>query len=1001
LKTSAPRNLVGGVLLVGVWLGTTAHLHAADSHVPAGTSETRDRGASLVGTLDEAFPALGPQLRLSSSFEKTTWSQGEDRIRSLRPRRAASPGAARTDAPVDVVFPVRASDPVVAEGDGIRVVLRPRGAASTPARILDGKLAYLDVYEETDSIHIIEERSTEEYLYLRSAKAPVRFAYDLVEARGVSRIEVEHGQVSFLDDDDEGLVILAPFVVDAAGRHSATAARWELEDETGPGARRLVLRLDPVGLDYPLVVDPTWIRTRDLLPARQDGVGILLHNNKVLVMGGSPQAALYDVATGTWSPTGPGWPGRSYYAAVMLRDGRVLATGGSDPNPFADCHLYDPDSNTWTPADNMNEARAGHTATLLGDGTVLVAGGEGTLLTTEIYDPAGDTWTYTGNLNNGKARHTATKLLDGRVVVAGGVTGVSLVTDITEIYSAGTWTEVNPMGTLRSRHSATLLRDGTILVAGGGPFLDTAEIYDPAGNLWTPTANLSFAREEHSATMLPSGNVLVAGGDSFGELITAEIYDPAGPSWVTVPVPDMNFARRRHAATMLPDGRVLVVGGFGPGALVTAELLDVDVPVFVDHNAMASVRSEFTMTPLADGRVLAAGGANALPSPREAEIYNPGTGAWVPAGTPMNQPRWRHSATRMFGGRVLMAGSAASIAAGRSAEVYEPGDTWTVLPDMSIDRYWHTATLLPCGEVLVVGGRTIGGANPTLVSAERFNPRRGTWAPTGPLGTRRQRHTATLLPDGKVLVTGGWNLADGPLLSADIYDPVGGTWAGTGDSRPSCTTPAPGPSPRPPISSRPGTPTSPPPSCGTGGSSSPGVPRARASPRSTTRRRICGSRCRTSRPDEAGTRPRCCPTATSCSPAGSPRDRPRPSSTSTWVEESCRRGVRPWPRSRIRWSRATLSSPSGPALLASAKGRPASATCTPPPTTPSSSCTGSTTTPSGGYRWPRTGSGGPPTSPRTRTRQTGSPPAQPGAASSRTASPAIRPLSTSSAFPRP
>ena len=56
--------------------------------------------------------------------------------------------------PVDVVFPARASGPVVAEGEGVRVVLRPRGARPVPAKVVDGKLAYLGVYPETDSLHI-------------------------------------------------------------------------------------------------------------------------------------------------------------------------------------------------------------------------------------------------------------------------------------------------------------------------------------------------------------------------------------------------------------------------------------------------------------------------------------------------------------------------------------------------------------------------------------------------------------------------------------------------------------------------------------------------------------------------------------------------------------------------------------------------------------------------------------------------------------------------------
>src|SRR5947207_2438884 len=91
-------------------------------------------------------------------------------------------------------------------------------------------------------------------------------------------------------------------------------------------------------------------------------------------------------------------------------------------------------------------------------------------------------------------------------------------------------------------------------------------------------------------------------------------------------------------------------------------------------------------------------------------------------------------------------------------------------------RYLHTATLLPNGKVLVAGGQNGGGF---LVSSELYDPAAGTWAATtGPLNTARYAHTATLLPNGKVLVAGGQN-GGGYLGSSELYDPAAGTWAPT------------------------------------------------------------------------------------------------------------------------------------------------------------------------------------------------------------------------------
>jgi len=147
-----------------------------------------------------------------------------------------------------------------------------------------------------------------------------------------------------------------------------------------------------------------------------------------------------------------------------------------------------------------------------------------------------------------------------------------------------------------------------------------------------------------------------------------------------------------------------------------------------------------------------------------------------------------HTATLLPNGEVLIVGGHEYSDDVSMVEIYKPNEgVFVQAADLSPGRVSHTATLLKNGQVLVVGGQSNGR---TLDSADLYNPVTGIWIHTGSLHFARSYHAATLLPNGQVLVSGGIRVASPPVYSqgappgsatesAELYDPATG-WTLTG-----------------------------------------------------------------------------------------------------------------------------------------------------------------------------------------------------------------------------
>ena len=336
------------------------------------------------------------------------------------------------------------------------------------------------------------------------------------------------------------------------------------------------------------------------------------------------------------------------------------------------------------------------------------------------------TFTLTGSMNVPREGHSLILLNNGQVLaVNGDTTGANSA----ELYdpASGTWSFTATPLAFHQSGSATLLANGEVLLAGGNdfttPLVAAAELYNPSTRQWTMTGSLPTARDFQATVLLPNGQVLVAGGEdsTFSALADAELYNPATGTWQ--PTASMHQARYGAVAGLLGDGTVLVAGG-------------------------RDISNDTNNTVL-----------------KSAEIYNPSTGNWTMIA---NMPTNGGPAVTLANGDVLVVRGA----------FYDPGTgTWTTTPPIpSIIKLTgpSTATVLTNGEVLLTGFRSTYNLAPSEPNTFLYNFATNGYVAGPAMKSPRTANAAALLPNGQVLVSGGFHNHIGGtdyFSSAELYTP--------------------------------------------------------------------------------------------------------------------------------------------------------------------------------------------------------------------------------------
>jgi len=260
------------------------------------------------------------------------------------------------------------------------------------------------------------------------------------------------------------------------------------------------------------------------------------------------------------------------------------------------------------------------------------------------------------------------------------------------------------------------------------------------------TGSMDVGRSGQKAILLPNGKVLIAGGNQTNTKSTAMIYD--GGTFVTLGTMAPGCAT--FTSTLLPSGKVLFTGPIDPLTApnqLVAQIFDPANQLFTPTGPMATEAGNGASATLLNNNLVL------LISGTSAQLYDPATDSFRLTGPP-NKSRSFHTATLLPDGTVLVVGGNTNAANGNTSEIYDPStEIFTNSGNMVTQRLFQRAILMQNGKVLITGG-TWGGYS--LRSAEVFDPSTGNFGELFDIGECGEYHTTTLLPNGNVLLVGGW-----------------------------------------------------------------------------------------------------------------------------------------------------------------------------------------------------------------------------------------------------
>jgi hypothetical protein len=322
---------------------------------------------------------------------------------------------------------------------------------------------------------------------------------------------------------------------------------------------------------------------------------------------------------------------------------------------------------------------------------------------------------------------------------------------------------------------AHLLPNGKVLFWPSFDIGNNPTLWDPVANTFSAASKAAYNIFCSGHSLLPDGRLLVTGGHNGASgygYPYASIYDPNQDSWTQIP--NMQDARWYPTNTTLANGDVLVVAGeITPGTY--SALPQIWHP---STNSWINLTSAQLVQPLYPMMFLAPNGQvfNAGPDQTSRYLNTSGTGGWSVVGNFNYSGSRDYGSSVIYDGKVMIAGGdgGGTGLATNTAEVIDltsPSPTWSFTSSLANARRQFNLTLLPDGKVLATGGSGGQGFDNQalpIYPSEMWDPATGKWTTMASISVYRGYHsTALLLPDGRVVSAGGEQTG----ASAEVYSP--------------------------------------------------------------------------------------------------------------------------------------------------------------------------------------------------------------------------------------